>query len=176
MKVKIFSETSENTTGQSVTTQMNRISSTAAVRITNLAENTLHFTVQTTKVIHEFQQWYISFFFILASYVRQFRREVSTQGKKVSKSLFCHSTSSATWNSSDPELTWEFAPFPTFSKPNLLSCSRSPRKYVQRYSFGLSKSVRYCSIKPNAWVWKATAVRQKSGLCGGTSISSDQVM
>lgn len=98
MKVKIFSETSENTTGQSVTTQMNRISSTAAVRITNLAENTLHFTVQTTKVIHEFQQWYISFVFILASYVRQFRREVSTQGKKVSKSLFCHSTSSATWN------------------------------------------------------------------------------
>lgn len=82
MKVKIFSETSANTTGQSVTTQMNRISSTAAVRITNLAENTLHFTVQTTKVIHEFQQWYISFVFILASYVRQFRREVSTQGKK----------------------------------------------------------------------------------------------
>jgi len=35
-----------------------------------------------TKIMHEFQQWYISYVFLLASYVRQFRREVSTQGKK----------------------------------------------------------------------------------------------
>ena len=38
IKVKIFSEASANNTGQSVTTQMNRNSTTAAVSITNLAE------------------------------------------------------------------------------------------------------------------------------------------
>jgi len=136
-----------------------------------------------TNIIRKFQQWYISFIFLLASYVRQFRREVSTQGKKFRN--LCLATphpprlqTTCSMKLFRPRTYMRARVIPHFLQtkpPFVLPICEKICPALLRRSFKIG-TVRYCSIKPNAWVWKATAVRQKSGLCGGTSISSDQVM